>query len=30
MTELGPIATTILYEDDEVRVWDQRLDRDCT
>ena len=25
-TELGPIATKILYEDDEVRIWDQRLD----
>jgi len=25
MTELGPIATTVLYEDDEVRIWDQRL-----
>lgn len=23
--ELGPIATKILYEDDEVRIWDQRL-----
>ena len=24
--ELHPIATRILYEDDEVRIWDQRLD----
>lgn len=23
--ELAPIATKILYEDDEVRIWDQRL-----
>ena len=26
MTELGPIATTVLYEDDDVRIWDQRLE----
>ena len=26
MTMLGPIATRILYEDDEVRIWDQRLE----
>ena len=26
MSELGPIATKILYEDDEVRIWDQRLE----
>ena len=25
MAELGPIATRILYEDDDVRIWDQRL-----
>ncbi len=25
MSELGPIATKILYEDDEIRIWDQRL-----
>ena len=24
--DLAPIATKILYEDDEVRIWDQRLD----
>ena len=24
-TEFGPIATRILYEDDQVRIWDQRL-----
>jgi hypothetical protein len=24
-TEYGPIATRILYEDDQVRIWDQRL-----
>lgn len=24
--ELGPIATKILYEDDDVRIWDQRLE----
>lgn len=23
--ELGPIATRILYEDDEVRIWDQHI-----
>lgn len=23
---LGPIATNVLYEDDRVRVWDQRID----
>jgi len=23
--ELGPIATRILYEDDQIRIWDQRL-----
>ena len=23
---LAPIATTVLYEDDEIRIWDQRLD----
>jgi hypothetical protein len=22
----GPIATKVLYEDDQVRIWDQRLD----
>ena len=26
--ELGPIATAILYEDDEIRIWDQRLAKD--
>ncbi len=26
MTELGPIATKILYEDDDVRIWDQRIE----
>ncbi len=26
-TELGPIATEILYEDDQIRIWDQRLAR---
>jgi hypothetical protein len=26
MSELGPIATRILYEDDQVRIWDQRLE----
>jgi len=25
MSKLGPIASTILYEDDEVRIWDQQL-----
>lgn len=25
--DLGPIATEILYEDDEIRIWDQRLGR---
>jgi hypothetical protein len=25
MSELGPIATRVLYEDDEVRIWDQQL-----
>ena len=24
--ELGPIATKVLYEDDEIRIWDQRLE----
>jgi hypothetical protein len=23
--ELRPIATRVLYEDDEVRIWDQRI-----
>jgi len=23
--DLGPIATTVLYEDDEIRIWDQRI-----
>ena len=26
MTELGPIATEVLYEDEDIRIWDQRLD----
>ena len=26
MTELGPIATKILYEDDDIRIWDQRIE----
>jgi hypothetical protein len=25
VSDLGPIASQILYEDDEVRIWDQRL-----
>lgn len=25
-TDLAPIATTVLYEDDEIRIWDQRLE----
>ncbi len=25
-TPLGPIATRILYEDDRVRIWDQRIE----
>ncbi len=25
--DLGPIATEILYEDDQIRIWDQRLAR---
>ena len=24
--ELGPVATKVLYEDDRVRVWDQRIE----
>lgn len=25
--DLGPIATEVLYEDEQIRIWDQRLDR---
>lgn len=28
--ELRPIASRVLYEDDEVRVWDQRIDAKAT
>ena len=24
--ELGPVATKVLYEDDDIRIWDQRLE----
>jgi hypothetical protein len=24
-TELGPIATKVLYEDEQIRIWDNRL-----
>lgn len=26
-SDLGPIATEVLYEDDQIRIWDQRLAR---
>ena len=26
MSELGPIATKILFEDDDIRIWDQRIE----